>query len=48
MIDTDQALNTRISVSPININVNGFDIRVETWANSKVYAVGVAWFAHTE
>lgn len=47
-IDTEQAINTRISVSPVNVTVNGFDVRVETWADSKVYGVGVAWFAHTE
>ena len=47
-IDTEQAINTRISVSRVNVTVNGFDVRVETWADSKVSAVGVAWFAHTE
>lgn len=42
MIDTEQVINTRIPVSPINSTINGFDVQVETWAESKVYGVGVA------
>jgi hypothetical protein len=34
-IDTEQAINTRISVSRVNVTVNGFDVRVETWLIQK-------------
>ncbi len=47
-IDTDTKANTRIVVSPQNISVNGFDINVSTWADSKVYGVSIAWFAYAE
>jgi hypothetical protein len=47
-IDTENETNTRLAVSPQNISVSGFDINVSTWSDSKVYAVSIAWFAHTE
>jgi hypothetical protein len=49
-IDTDQAVNTRIAVAvdPANITATGFDIQVSTWADSKVYGVGITWFAYLE
>lgn len=47
-IDTDKTSNTRLAVSPTNVTVNGFDVYIETWSDSKVYRVGVAWFAHVE
>ncbi|MBW4430419.1 MAG: H-type lectin domain-containing protein [Pelatocladus maniniholoensis HA4357-MV3] len=35
-------MNTRLQVSPSNITVNSFDILISTYADSKVYGVGVA------
>lgn len=48
MIDAEQTINTLVSIYPINVTVNGFNIMVETWADSKVYGVGVTWFAYAE
>ena len=47
-LDTEHTINTRLQVSPGNITANGFDVVVSTWGESKVYAVGIAWFAHIE
>jgi H-type lectin domain len=47
-IDTDQAVNTRIAVAPANITATGFDIQISTWADSKIYGVGITWFAYLE
>lgn len=45
-IDTDQAVNTRISVQATSVTQSGFSVEVSTWANSKVYGVGVSWIAY--
>ncbi len=29
-------------------NVNGFDIGIQTWNDSKVYRFGATWFAYAE
>jgi hypothetical protein len=47
-LDVEQAINTRVSVAPINISATGFDIQVSTWADSKVYSVGISWVAYIE
>jgi H-type lectin domain len=48
MLDAEQATNARAAVSPINITANGFEIQVTTWGDSKVYGVGITWFAYVE
>lgn len=45
-IDTDQAVNTRISVQATSVTQSGFSVEVSTWADSKVYGVGVSWIAY--
>lgn len=47
-VDTDQAINTRISVDAKDVTRGGFVIEVSTWADSKVYGVGVSWVAIAE
>jgi hypothetical protein len=47
-LDTQHTTNTRLQVYPSNITANGFDVVVSTYADSKVYGVGVTWFAHIE
>lgn len=47
-VDTDQAINTRISVAAKDVTRGGFVIEVSTWADSKVYGVGVSWVAIAE
>jgi hypothetical protein len=47
-LDTDQAINTRISVDAIDVTQSGFILEVSTWADSKVYGVGVSWIAIAE
>lgn len=44
-IDADQAINTRIAVDAKDITQSGFIIEVSTWADSKVYGIGVSWIA---
>lgn len=48
MLDTEQAINTRLSVYSTNITVNGFDVGIQTWDDSKVFGVGITWFAYAE
>lgn len=45
-IDADQAVNTRISVQATSVTRSGFCVEVSTWADSKVYGVGVGWIAY--
>jgi uncharacterized protein YoxC len=47
-LDADQTTNIRIGVAPINITTTGFEIQIGTWAETKVYSVGIAWVAYVE
>jgi hypothetical protein len=46
--DTDQATNARLEVVSDEITSGGFKILVRTWADAKVYNVGVTWMAYKE
>jgi hypothetical protein len=45
-LDTSQATNLRVDVSPVDISASGFSIKISTRSNSIVYGVGVAWIAY--
>ncbi|WP_455212738.1 H-type lectin domain-containing protein [Kaarinaea lacus] len=43
--DIDQRDSARISVHAEAITSNGFDMRIKTWRNTRVYQVEVSWIA---
>lgn len=43
--DIDQRDSARISVQAESITSTGFDIRIKTWQNTRVYKVEVSWIA---
>lgn len=45
-VDTGVTATTRVRVEPTNITLQGFYVRVGTWMDSIVYAVGVSWIAY--
>ena len=47
-IDSSRETNARLKIFPIHITMASFSIRVQTWSDSKIYAVGISWMAYTE
>ncbi len=45
-LDSSKDANLRIDLSVGQVTRNGFTINVNTWADTKIYAVGVAWIAY--
>jgi len=43
--DIDQRDSARISVHAAAITSTGFDLRIQTWRNTRVYKVEVSWIA---
>ena len=44
-LDADNAASIRIRIQAKKIDSTGFTILVETWSNSRVYAVEASWLA---
>lgn len=44
-LDVSNARNTRVTVSANNVSTSGFDLVVDTWADTILYAVWVSWIA---
>jgi hypothetical protein len=44
-LDTSNEANLRVRVRAVSVTSRGFVIEVETWFNSKVWAVDVSWLA---
>lgn len=44
--DIDNGGNARLKVRPLNVTNEGFDLVIETWANTIVYGVSAFYFAH--
>ena len=44
-LDASNEANLRVRVRAANVTTRGFVIEVETWFNSKVWAVDVSWLA---
>jgi hypothetical protein len=45
-LDADKMENLRIKISAENISTSGFDIRVFTWNDSKIYRVFASWISY--
>ncbi len=43
--DIDQRDSARISVHTENITSNGFELRIKTWRNTRIYKVEISWIA---
>lgn len=44
-IDASKEDNVRIRIRPLDISSKGFTIQAETWFNTKIWSVDVAWLA---
>lgn len=44
-LDTSNEANLRVRVRAVGVTMQGFVVEVETWFNSKVWAVDVSWLA---
>ena len=47
-LDTSKDANTRIIVSAANIDARGFEMRFQTWSDSKVYDIIIDWIAYQQ
>lgn len=43
--DIDQRDSSRVSATPEMITSTGFDIRINTWCETRVYKIEVSWLA---
>ncbi len=46
-IDSDQTTNLRVVLEAYDVEPGEFSIRINTWDDTLVYNVWVAWIAHT-
>jgi hypothetical protein len=45
-LDTQTGKNVRIWARAKNVTSTGFDLTIDSWADSKVYYAAASWFAH--
>jgi H-type lectin domain-containing protein len=45
VLDADAQPNLRVRLQALNITSVGFTLRIATWADTKLYAVGANWIA---
>jgi len=45
-IDCSNTTNTRYNVTAISVSRDGFTIKIDTWADSKIFSIGGSWIAH--
>ena len=45
-IDCSNTTNTRYNVTAISVSRDGFTIKIDTWADSKIFSIGGTWLAH--
>jgi hypothetical protein len=46
-VDSDAQHNLRVEVLALNVTNVGFTLRMQTWSDTKLYAVRANWFAVT-
>lgn len=44
-LDVDKNFNTRIRAVAEEVTTTGFNLKTETWADTRIYAVGASWTA---
>jgi hypothetical protein len=47
-LDCSNTTNTRYNVTAISVSRDGFTIKIDTWADSKIFSVGGTWIAHAK
>jgi hypothetical protein len=47
-LDVGNEAHIRILVSADNVTTAGFDLRVQTWSDSRIYFVATDWFAYEQ
>jgi hypothetical protein len=45
VVDADGQPNLRVRAQAVNVTNLGFTVRIVTWADTKLYAVGANWLA---
>jgi hypothetical protein len=45
-LDCSHDHNTRVNVTVLNVTKNGFSVKVDTWADTQLAMVSIAWVAH--
>ncbi len=46
-LDVDKNTAVRFDFNSVQVTPNGFFINLATWADTKIYSIGVSWFAYT-
>lgn len=44
-VDVSNGFNTRYKIAAIDVDAKGFNIRAETWNNTRFFAIEVSWVA---
>lgn len=47
-LDADKEVNVRYKVEAISVSRDGFTLKVNTWADSKIYSLSGNWLAYDE
>jgi len=47
-IDSDKNVNLRYNVEAVSVSRDGFTIKVNTWADSKIFSVSGYWLAYRD
>lgn len=47
-LDADKGFNNRYNVEVLSVSRDGFTIKVQTWADTKIYSIGGYWLAFSE
>ena len=45
LLDTEKNTNLRINVYAEHIDTSGFDLRIATWHDTKLYRITATWIA---
>ena len=45
LLDNDKNKNLRINVFAADIDISGFDLKVQTWDDTSICSARIAWFA---
>ena len=45
-LDNECTANLRVRLTPENVSINGFDLKVSIWGDSRLYGFAATWFAY--
>jgi hypothetical protein len=47
-LDADKGFNSRYNVEVLSVSRDGFTIKIQTWADTKIFSIGGYWLAYTD